>query len=350
MRESEAVFVGIDVSTDHLDVAVDGKPEVRRVTNDEAGIQALQAGAHVMVEKPITLTVREGRDLINAARTHGRKLSVAENYRRDPINRLARALIDAGALGRVFFAIQSSSGSGERVIITPWRHLRSSCGIGIDMGVHYADILEYLLGPVECVAGMGDVVDVRRRDTDGNWHDADAEDLLLGIARFRSGALANLVLNLAGRGETHYQRIVYGTAGSLSIPRDRTGEPLVLTLRENGQERTLSGEDQLRLVPDFALDDTTAALFGGERLTSYVLDWADVDANLLAIEHDDFARAILDDREPEVTGEAGLRSLALIYGFLESERLGRFLSMDELLTGEDAPYQLELTASGGQGD
>ena len=86
------------------------------------GIEALQAGRHVQVEKPITLTIAEGRDLVAAARD--RKLSVAENYRRDPINRLAKALIDAGVLGTPFLVVQSSSGAGENVIITPWRHLK----------------------------------------------------------------------------------------------------------------------------------------------------------------------------------------------------------------------------------
>ena len=49
------------------------------------------------------------------------------------------------------------------------------------------------------------------------------------------------------------------------------------------------------------------ALFGGERLSSYAMDFADIDANLLAIEYDDFAGAILDGRPPEVTGADGLR-------------------------------------------
>ncbi len=75
------------------------------------GIQALQAGRHVQMEKPITLTIAEGRDLLAAQ--GDRKLSVAENYRRDPINRLAKALIDAGVLGRPFLIVQSSSGRGR---------------------------------------------------------------------------------------------------------------------------------------------------------------------------------------------------------------------------------------------
>lgn len=304
------------------------------------GIEALQAGRHVQMEKPITLTIAEGRELLAAV--GDRKLSVAENYRRDPVNRLAKALIDAGVLGRPFLIVQSSSGSGEDVIITPWRHLKRACGIAIDMGVHYADILEYLLGPLETIGGMGAVIDTERRGTDGTMHPADAEDLTVGIGRYASGALATMILNVAGRGEGHFTRMVYGTKGSLAIPGDRTGQPLRLALRDSGKDQIVPDQELLSLVTDFRLDETTAALYGGERLTSYELSWADTDANLLAIEFDDFAEAILSDREPEVDGTFGLRSLAISYGFLESDRLGRFVSVDELLTSNALPYQREV--------
>jgi predicted dehydrogenase len=304
------------------------------------GINAMRSGRHVQMEKPITLTIPEGRALLAAQ--GDRTLSVAENYRRDPINRLAKALIDAGVLGRVFLAVQTSSGSGENVIITPWRHLKRACGIAIDMGVHYADILEYLLGPLETIAGLGAVIDRERKGNDGTIYPADAEDLTLGIGRYQSGALANLLLNVAGRGEGHYSRMIYGTGGSLGIPGDRTGQKLRLTLRQNGEDVAIPDEELLALLPDFRLDATTAALFGGDRITSYDLAWADTDANLLAIEFDDFAGAILDKRPPEVDGAFGLRSLAISYGFLESDRLGRFVTVDELLTSDDLPYQKEI--------
>ncbi len=151
-----------------------------------------------------------------------------------------------------------------------------------------------------------------------------------------------MILSVAGRGEGHFTRVVYGTKGSLSIPGDRTGQPLRLSLRANGEDRVLSNDELLALVPDFHLDATTAALFGGERITCYDLPWADTDANLLAIEYDDFAEAILTDRQPEVDGAFGLRSLAISYGFLESDRLGRFVTVDELLTSTELPYQREV--------
>ncbi len=306
------------------------------------GLEAFDLGLHVMVEKPIALTVEQGASLVDAADRTGRKLAVAENYRRDPINRLAKALLDANVIGPLHLFVQSSSGSGERVIITPWRHRKQSGGIVVDMGIHYADLLEYFAGPIDQVFGFNGIVDQQRVDTDGGLHEVDAEDLSVGVARFRSGAIGNWVIDLAGRGQGHFSRVAYGRNGTLSIPHDRSGKPLDLTVRKDGADVVITPDDQLALVPDFAVDDVTAALFGGERLASYDLPFQTIDTNLLAIEQADFAAAIVEDRAPEVDGAFGLRSLAIAYGFLEAELLGRALTVDDLLTTFDTPYQAGL--------
>ena len=307
------------------------------------GLEAFALGLHVMVEKPIALTVEQGASLVDAADRTGRKLAVAENYRRDPINRLAKALLDAGVIGPLHLFIQSSSGSGERVIITPWRHRKQSGGIVVDMGIHYADLLEYFVGPIADVFGMNGIVDQERIDTEGTTHEVDAEDLSVGVARFANGAIGNWVIDLAGRGQGHFSRVAYGRGGTLSIPPDRSGRPLDLTVRRAGADVAIGTDEQLALVPDFRLDPVTTALFGGERLASYNLPFETIDANLLAIEQADFAAAIRDDRSPEVDGAFGLRSLAISYGFLEAELLGRALRVDDLLTTFDTPYQAGLT-------
>jgi predicted dehydrogenase len=337
----EAMAAGCAIDALDLTTAPASHPTIAR--------EALAIGWHVMVEKPITLTVRDGRDMIAAARQAARVLAVAENYRRDPINRLARALLDAGAIGRPYLAMQTFSAWGEQVIITPWRHRKAAGGIAIDMGVHYADILEYLLGPIRTVVGMSALVDTVRRAGDGAQVVADAEDLTVGVARFASGALASWTLDLAGRGEQLFTRRIHGTGGTLDIPNDRTGQPLALTVTRSGAPHAVSSADQLELVPDFTLDPTTAALFGGERLASYDLPWADIDANVLAIELDDFARAVTLGGSPEVSGEMGLRSLAIAYAFLESERAGRILAVEEIMDGRVTPYQDAIEAALNEG-
>lgn len=311
-------------------------------THADLGVQAMQMGMHVLVEKPIDLTIPQARRLVQTGRQTNRKLAVAENYRRDPINRLARALIDAGAVGAPYLAIQSTSGGGERVAITPWRHRLAKGGIIMDMGIHYADLLEYYLGPVTQVVGMNGLIDHERVDAQGQRHPVDAEDITAGVARYQSGAIAHYLIDRAGRGEGHFVRTIHGTGGSLAIPRDRSGLPNKLVQRRNGRDEVVPVEEHLALVPDFRLDDVTATLFGGERLSSYEMDFADIDANLLGVEQADFVAAIVEDRDPEVSGEMGMRSLALVLGFLESELLGRILSIDELLESDQMPYQTKI--------
>jgi predicted dehydrogenase len=312
-------------------------------THTGIALKGFEAGIDVIVEKPIALTVADGLGLVQAARAAGRKLAVAENYRRDPINRLGRALVEGGAVGRPFLATQASSSSGEFVIITPWRHRKDRGGIVIDMGVHYTDILEFYLGPIDTVVGMNAIVDRQRLDQQGALHPADAEDLSVGVMRFRSGAIGNWMLCLAGRGEASFTRAIYGTGGSLSIPTDRSGKPLGLFQRRAGVDVAVPQAELLGLAPDYALDATTAALFGGDRLTSYEMAWTDIDANLLGIEQADFVEAVTNNREPEVTGEQGLRSLAVVFGLLESERVGRMVSLDEVLQpgGLSNPQEIE---------
>lgn len=311
-------------------------------THTTLGIAAMELGMHVLVEKPIDVTIAQGRRLVAAAQRTRRKLTVAENYRRDPINRLAKALLTGGVLGTPYLSIQSNSGGGERVAITPWRHLRARGGIIVDMGIHYADLQEFYLGPIAQVVGMNALIDHQRTDAQGQLHPSDSEDVMAGVARFQNGALLHYLMNYAGRGEGHFMRTIHGTGGSLAIPSDRTGHPLKLVQRQNRKDEVVPEAELLALLPDFALDDLTAALFGGERLSSYQMAFPDIDANLLGIEQAEFVDAIVADREPEVTGVIGLRALALMMGFLESELLGRTVTIEELLTSDSMPYEASI--------
>src|SRR5262249_5733717 len=145
-------------------------------------------------------------------------------------------------------------------------------------------ILEFYLGPIDTVVGMNAVVDSQRVDAQGVSHPADAEDLSVGVMRFKGGAIANWLLSMAGRGESSFSRVIYGTVGSLAIPVDLSGDALHLLLRKNGYDVAIPNDELLSLVPDFPLAAAPAALFGRDRLATYEMAWADIDSNLLGIE------------------------------------------------------------------
>src|SRR5258708_30799803 len=91
--------------------------------------------------------------MARAAERAERCVWVAENSRRDPINRLARALIADGAIGEPRLIIETHLGGQNRIAITPWRHMKHTGTIAVDAGVHYADILRFLIGEVRTVFG-----------------------------------------------------------------------------------------------------------------------------------------------------------------------------------------------------
>ena len=100
-----------------------------------------------MVEKPLALTIRGCNRVIAAAERSGKLLSVAENFRRDPMNRLVRAMLDAGVIGAPQSILETSVHGRDHILITPWRHQKLSGTITLDAGVHNADILHYYFGP-----------------------------------------------------------------------------------------------------------------------------------------------------------------------------------------------------------
>jgi predicted dehydrogenase len=323
-------------------------------SHHRVALACFEAGLHVLIEKPLALTMRGCNAILRAARQRGRVLSVAENYRRDPINRLARALIQDGAIGTPQLMLELNLNGGNAIAITPWRHQKLSGTIAIDDGVHHADILLYYLGDAATVYGEGQILQPVRYKAPGaggpggfyaKWSDsipdqvdATGEDTALAYLRFRSGARALWVNSRAAMGHTQAQRIVYGSRGALSSPGDRKGLPLSVEIGG----RMVEAAAQPDMVPSYRLPPLEAQLFGGERVWRYDGTFNEIDARLLAQEYDEFARCIQTGSAPEVTGEVGRRAVALVNGVFESGLAGRPVTLDEIEAGTLDAYQQEI--------
>jgi predicted dehydrogenase len=316
--------------------------------------QLLELGLHVQCEKPLALTIRGCDRIISAARRAGRILSVAENFRRDPMNRLVRALLDDGAIGTRQFMIEASIGGRDGILITPWRHMKLTGTIALDVGVHNADILQYYFGLADRAFGqvrLYEKVRVPRNvEGPGGFYDRWAasmpesieptgEDAMFGQITFANGALGQWVQHHAGHGERLQQRLVYGTRGSIVAPGDRNGRPVRLFL-DDGTE--VIGEQVLNQAPSYRLEPLAAALFGGERIWKYEFDFPTTDRKLLALEYSELATCIRDGVQPEVTGEVARADVALVYALFESDRAGRPVSLDEVESGAVDAYQREI--------
>lgn len=329
-------------------------------------IEAMERGWDVMTEKPMGLTVRACRLMVNAAKRTGRMLAVAENYRRDPINRLAKALIDAGVIGKPRFMVHSSAGGGNRMMISVWRHQKNASGILLDVGVHYSDILEYFLGPVTSIYAQTRLHEKTRynplsgkdpesvpRDSPAGVYErsqtlmpaefeATAEDAAYATLMFENGAVCHYLEDHAAHGRGYWHRAIYGSGGSLDLPGDRSGDTITLTLADGTLH---DGASILDLVPSFHLDEATTALFGGPRLWRYAFPFPETDRKIIAIEYADFGHAIEKGLAPEVTAEVGTRSVAVSYGILESGVANRTVTVDEVLSDSTSAYQAEINES-----
>jgi predicted dehydrogenase len=149
-------------STDDWRAAVD-RPDVDVVvvstTNDALAAVtrfAVEAGKHVLVEKPAARSVGEIDPVIAAAATCGRLVRVGFNHRYHPALQQARELVDAGALGALMF-VRGRYGHGGRLgYEKEWRAdpARSGGGELMDQGVHLIDLSRWFLGDLVSVDGL----------------------------------------------------------------------------------------------------------------------------------------------------------------------------------------------------
>ena len=326
-------------------------------------VETLERGWHTMVEKPMGLTVRACNLIAHAAEGSNAILSVAENYRRDPINRLAKALIDAGIIGTPRFLIHHAIGGGDRMLISVWRHQKDQSGVLLDVGVHHSDMMEYLLGDIETVYAKTRLHEPIRKNPAagggeagsnpggvyGRWQvempaefEATAEDAAYATLTFKNGAVGQYIEDHAGRGQGVWSRQVYGSRGSMSLPGDRSGGNIVLNI---DGESPIDDERILEYVPDFRLDAVTSDLWGGDRLWRYEFPFPETDRKIIAIEYGDFAQAIAGEHQVEVDAAQGTRSVAVSYGILESGEIGRIVTLDEMLAEQVDDYQSEINDS-----
>ena len=327
----------------------------------QVAVPASLSGKHAIVEKPLGITIRACQAIIAAAKESGAVLATAENLRRDPPNRLARSIIEHGLLGDPHVMVHNAIGGDDLLRITPWRHLKERGAIGLDMAVHYADIVQYYLGEFDEIYGKGLIIEpIRRRPDRENSPlesyqerfktypetvEATGEDSVIALYRMKSGAMVQFSYLDGGRGNAPglkraFERSVHGRLGRMDAPGDRNGNPVLLRL----VGRDFSGSEILPLLPNFEMSEITERVFGKDVVT-YDLPSPAIDAKHMAIEFHDFGEAILEGRAPEIDGHLGMTAVAAILGAYESAVAGRAVTMEEVLSGTVRAYQEDIDSA-----
>ncbi len=279
-----------------LDVlaATGALPDIVSICTVSAGhadlaIRALELGCHVIVEKPVDITLEAADRLSVAAQKADRVLSVVSQRRFLPTSVALRRAIDSGRLGRLtggtaespFFRAQSYYDSGD------WRGTVDVDGGGalMNQGVHALDLLLWLLGtPVGVSAATACVAHER----------IEVEDVAGAVFRFDGGAVGTLFASTAAFPESGVRLSVFGAKGSATIAEGR------LTIRyADGDE----------VVEDAAPEGWTS------------IDWAH------RAQYLDVLDAVATGRPPAIGFADGRRALAAVLGVYESARTGRAVAL-----------------------
>jgi predicted dehydrogenase len=325
--EAERAIEAADVVTGNL-------------THDPVAIPLLEAGIDIQIEKPLGATIARGRAIIDAVERTGRILAVAENNRRDPMNRLLTHIVQNGYIGQPNFALQIQLSTNRNVCATPWRHTIANGGLLLDIGIHQAYMLEMVLGPINTVYGRSQRVWPRRQWTypDGRVEDLEVEsdDVFTITLEFANGVQGTWTLYFGTVGGGQWQRTICGDQGMVDGPPDRSGQ--AVRLRRDGE--TLEGDALIASLPDFHLNDIETRLFG-ERPSSYHFG-GDTDRKLIAAELADFIDAVRQQRPPEVPATLGLRAVAVIYAIWESIHSSNPVRVEDVLSGKIHSFQDEV--------
>ena len=361
------------VFTDYAEMLRDGGLDAVDIVTDTRmhhtfALAAFDAGVNVLTEKPMGLTMAACRLMREGAASSGLVLSIGEQYRRDPMNRLAKALLEAGAIGNPNFCFKVSIGGGTALMHdTGWRALKSRAGsIIIEQGVHEADLLVYFMGDVDSIyartglftpnrtrAGMSPALTAfyghRVEDTFAGESEIeiDQEDTALALLQFATGAIGQFTITSSSHGFGAGINTVQGDFGTLVMPPSRSGTGPKVLLGDRSDP--LTDDEMLSLVPDWQLDDITATLFdGATRLASYDVGFAAIDRMLIAVELEEMFRAIESgSSQVEVDADVGMAALAVTYGILESGMSGVPVAMSDILDGSVSDYQSEIDAEAG---
>ena len=131
------------------DVAIVAAPPV---FHTQIAIDLMGAGLDLLVEKPFAIDIESARQMLTAADEHARVIAVASKYRYSPDVREARRLVEEGAIGKIQSA--EVTFSSEFDPIERWHAIPSISGGGVisDNAPHAADLVRYVLGPIEQVA------------------------------------------------------------------------------------------------------------------------------------------------------------------------------------------------------
>jgi predicted dehydrogenase len=211
------------------DMLAEVKPEIvviatPPVLHKAIALEAFAAGAHVLCEKPLAMNAAECRAMIDAAAQAKRVGMTGFNWRYTAAMQRFHAMVEAGALGRLFNTHLRWMGSrwADESAPSTWRMDRAQAGHGAmgDMGVHVIDIVRWHFGEISAVSAQAGIA-YPSKTVPGVGKVTDAEDYCVVTARLASGGLVTFTVSRAARAMNQQTIEAYGSEGALQYRLDR---------------------------------------------------------------------------------------------------------------------------------
>jgi predicted dehydrogenase len=287
----------------------------------EIAVAALAAGKHVWCEKPMGLSLADAEAMVAAARRSGRVALLGYNYIQNPVLKLARRLIQDGAIGEVYdFRGQVDEDyMADPDVPWSWRMRHQEAGLGVlgDLMCHLVSVGLLLVGPIGQVSAQLRTIHGARKTAAPPYEpaDVDTEDHAHALVRFDGGAMGSLVASRVAHGRKNLLRVeMHGTKGMITFDQERLNELQVYIaegpIETRGFKRVLSGPEH---PPYGAFCPAPGHQLGFN--------------DLKVIEAAHFLRCIAGLEQPFISFEHGLLIEQAIHGMAASAANGGWISI-----------------------
>ncbi len=285
----------------------------------EPALLAAAAGKHLLIEKPLEITLARCDQIIAAAKNANVQLATVFQSRFSPVWQQLHAATQRGEFGRLalgeahvkWFRPQSYYDSAE------WRGTWQLDGGGalMNQAIHSVDLLLWLMGPVRRVAAFTSTFAHER---------IEVEDVAVASLEFQSGALGSIIATTASHPGRDKRIELHGAEGSVIVEEDR-----IVHWSAKGSGVDKGSDANLRSLRSELGSDPLPGRFS-DRLSdpaggSGAADPAGINHALHAAQYTDFLAAARAGRPPQIDGHEGRKSVALIATIYESARQQRAL-------------------------
>lgn len=211
------------IASDEVDAVVVSTPPQ---FHTEMVIASLEAGKHVLCEKPLSNNLEDSRRMVEASRQSGCALATGFNFRYTPPVQFMKETLESGAIGELDHVRAFAGHVGLSEFSAPWEYDKKIMGGGafMDIGIHMIDLVHYMLGDVTEVYGVA---------TDNIWHLNGSEDNGMALMRNSQGKVASLhstwaewkgyKFQIEAYGNKGMVQASYGPMGNMAIYMDEPG-------------------------------------------------------------------------------------------------------------------------------